>query len=116
MTTRGINRLCASVENASAWIGPLESGHRPDRQRGVSQIRALLAQVFKQKEGSMFERLREWYLDAVHKSGDHRRELDVTPVLVSCLDGSCGCWEMPSVGWPWRWMQLTWVLAGPSSR
>jgi hypothetical protein len=45
---------------------------------GISQISALLAQTLKQKEGTVFQRLREWYLDAQQKSGDHRRELDVT--------------------------------------
>src|SRR5437763_1542538 len=45
---------------------------------GISQISALLAQVLEQKEGTVFQRLREWYLDAPHKRGDHRRELDVS--------------------------------------
>ena len=45
---------------------------------GIRQISALLAQIMNQKEGTVFQRLREWYLDAKHKSGDHRRELDVT--------------------------------------
>jgi hypothetical protein len=45
---------------------------------GISQISALLAQILKQKEGTVFQRLREWYLEAKQKSGDHRRELDVT--------------------------------------
>src|SRR5947209_15825699 len=45
---------------------------------GISQISALLAQVLEQKEGSVFQRLREWYLDAPHKRGDHRRELEVS--------------------------------------
>jgi hypothetical protein len=54
---------------------------------GISQINALLAQIVKQKEGTVFQRLREWYLDAKHKSGDHRHELDVT----SCFG--------PLLGW-----------------
>lgn len=54
---------------------------------GISQISALLAQLLNQKEGTVFQRLREWYLDASHKSGDHRRELDVT----SCFG--------PLLGW-----------------
>ncbi len=45
---------------------------------GINQISALLAQVLEQKEGSVFQRLREWYLDAPHKRGDQRRELEVT--------------------------------------
>lgn len=31
-----------------------------------------------QKEGTVFQRLREWYLDAKYKRGGHRRDLDVT--------------------------------------
>lgn len=31
-----------------------------------------------QKEGTVFQRLREWYLDAEQKRGAHRRDLDVT--------------------------------------
>lgn len=54
---------------------------------GISQISALLAQILKKKEGTVFQRLREWYLNAEHKSGDHRRELDVT----SCFG--------PLLGW-----------------
>lgn len=45
---------------------------------GISQISALLAQVLEQKEGTVFQRLREWYLDAAHKRGGSRRDLDVT--------------------------------------
>lgn len=44
---------------------------------GISQISALLAQVLEQQEGTVFQRLREWYLDAEHKRGKHRRDLDV---------------------------------------
>ncbi len=44
---------------------------------GISQISALLAQVLEQKEASVFQRLREWYLDAHHKRGDRRRDLEV---------------------------------------
>src|SRR5689334_18549840 len=52
---------------------------------GISQISALLAQVLEQREMSIFQRLREWYLDAEHKSGDHRRELEVTTCFAPLL-------------------------------
>ncbi len=39
---------------------------------GISQISALLAQVLEQKEGTVFQRLREWYLDAPHKPFKYR--------------------------------------------
>jgi Transposase DDE domain len=45
---------------------------------GITQISALLAQLLDQKEGTVFQRLREWYLDAAHKRGDQRRDLEVT--------------------------------------
>jgi len=54
---------------------------------GIRQISALLVQELKQKEGTVFQRLREWYLEAEQKRGDHRRELDVT----SCFG--------PLLGW-----------------
>ncbi len=54
---------------------------------GISQISALLAQVLEQKEGTVFQRRREWYLDAPHKRGDHRRELDVSSCFAPLL-----CW------------------------
>jgi hypothetical protein len=44
---------------------------------GISQISALLAQVVEQKEGTVFQRLREWYLDAADKRGGPRRDLEV---------------------------------------
>lgn len=36
-----------------------------------------MAQLLGQKEGTVFQRLREWYLDAAHKRGAYRRDLDV---------------------------------------
>jgi Transposase DDE domain len=54
---------------------------------GISQISALLAQILKQKEATVFQRLREWYLEAEQKAGDHRCDLDVT----SCFG--------PLLGW-----------------
>lgn len=45
---------------------------------GICQISALLAQILHQKEATVFQRLREWYLEVGQKRGEHRRELDVT--------------------------------------
>jgi hypothetical protein len=36
---------------------------------GITQLSALLALVLNQQEQAVFQRLREWYLDAKHKSG-----------------------------------------------
>ncbi len=52
---------------------------------GITQISALLALVLDQQEQAMFQRLREWYLDAKHKSGKKRRELDVTTCFAPLL-------------------------------
>lgn len=45
---------------------------------GITQISALLALVLEQQEQTVFQRLREWYLECDQKSGRKRRELDVT--------------------------------------
>jgi hypothetical protein len=52
---------------------------------GITHISALLAFVLQQKEGTIFQRLREWYLDSAHKRGDHRRELEVTTCFAPLL-------------------------------
>ena len=54
---------------------------------GISQISALLALVLGQKEGTVSQRLREWYLEAQAKWGGSRRDLEVT----SCFG--------PLLGW-----------------
>ncbi len=54
---------------------------------GITQLSALLALVLEQEEQTVFQRLREWYLDAKHKSGKKRRELDVTSCFAPLL-----CW------------------------
>lgn len=59
---------------------------------GISQISALLAQILEEKEGTVFQRLREWYLDAEHKPGDHRCELDVTRCFSPLLGWIIGLW------------------------
>ena len=52
---------------------------------GITQLSALLALVLDQREQAVFQRLREWYLDAKHKSGTKRRELDVTTCFAPLL-------------------------------
>lgn len=56
---------------------------------GITQMSALLAQVLEQREMTVFQRLREWYLDAEHKCGDHRRELEGTPVFCTPVALDC---------------------------
>ena len=52
---------------------------------GITQLSALLALVLDQQEQAVFQRLREWCLDANHKSGKKRRELDVTTCFAPLL-------------------------------
>src|SRR5436853_2383193 len=52
---------------------------------GINQISALLALVLVQQEQTVFQRLREWYLDASQKSGKKRAELDVTLCFAALL-------------------------------
>src|SRR5260370_38621796 len=59
---------------------------------GITQISALLALVLGQQEQAVFQRLREWYLDAKHKSGKKRRELDVTSCFAPLLQWIVRLW------------------------
>jgi hypothetical protein len=52
---------------------------------GIAQISALLALVLHQQEQAVFQRLREWYLDGKHKSGNKRRDLEVSSCFAPLL-------------------------------
>jgi hypothetical protein len=52
---------------------------------GISQVGTLLALVLHQKEGAVVQRLREWYLEASFKSGEQRRDLEVTRCFAPLL-------------------------------
>lgn len=60
---------------------------------GIVQISALLALVLGQGEQAVFQRLREWYLDAKQKSGKKRRELDVTTCFAPLLRWALRLWK-----------------------
>jgi len=49
------------------------------------QISALLALVLEEPEQTVFQRLREWYLDAGQKSGKKRRDLEVSTCFAPLL-------------------------------
>jgi hypothetical protein len=49
--------------------------------------------VLEQEEQTVFQRLREWYLDAQHKSGKKRTELEVTSCCAPLLRWIVGLWE-----------------------
>src|SRR5215475_7203388 len=60
---------------------------------GIAQISALLSLVLHQQEQTVFQRLREWYLDAEHKSGKKRRELEVPSCFGPLLRWIVRLWE-----------------------
>src|SRR2546421_6599019 len=60
---------------------------------GVAQISALLALVLQEQEQTVFQRLREWYLDAGQKSGKKRRELEVSTCFVPLLGWVLRLWQ-----------------------
>lgn len=63
---------------------------------GITQISALLALILEQKEQTVFQRLREWYLDAKQKSGNKRRELEVSLCFAPLLRWIGSLWEPAS--------------------
>jgi hypothetical protein len=60
---------------------------------GITQISARLSLVLCQGEQTVFQRLREWYLDADQKSGSKRRELDVTTCFAPLLGWALRLWK-----------------------
>jgi hypothetical protein len=63
---------------------------------GITQISALLALVLEQEEQTVFQRLREWYLDAPHKSGKARRDVEVTSCFGPLLRWIVSLWAPDS--------------------
>jgi hypothetical protein len=88
---------------------------------GIAQISALLALVLHQEEQTVFQRLREWYLDAKHKSGKRRRELDVTSCFAPLLRWIVHLWgtgnrKMVLVGQPAIGLQTRIAAPEPAKR
>lgn len=90
---------------------------------GISQISALLALVLHQQEGTVVQRLREWYLEAQFKSGDHRRDLEVAscfaPLLRWIVQGLGGssrqlalALDATSLGERWTVLAISVVVRG----
>ena len=83
---------------------------------GIVQISALLAMVLGQQEQSVFQRLREWYLDAETKGGKQGKEQDgnwkSACVLRPCCAGCCSCGKARRSTWPWSWMRRRWESGG----
>jgi hypothetical protein len=60
---------------------------------GITQISARLSLVLCQGEQTVFQRLREWYLDAHQKSGSKRRELEVSSCFAPLLRWVLRLWQ-----------------------
>jgi hypothetical protein len=60
---------------------------------GINQLSALLALVLHEQEQTVFQRLREWYLDAEQKSGKQRRELEVSTCFAPLLGWVLRLWR-----------------------
>lgn len=60
---------------------------------GITQISALLAFMLCQQEQTVFQRLREWYLDAEQKSGHTRRDLEVSTCFAPLLAWVVRLWQ-----------------------
>src|SRR5436305_709497 len=60
---------------------------------GIAHISALLALVLQEQEQTVFQRLREWYLDAGQKSGKKRRELEVSRCFAPLLGWVLRLWR-----------------------
>jgi len=60
---------------------------------GITQISTLLSFVLGQGEQAVFQRLREWYLNAKQKSGKKRRDLDVTKCFAPLLRWVLRLWR-----------------------
>jgi hypothetical protein len=83
----------------------------------------LFALVVQPKAGTVAQRLRAWYLEAQHKSGDQRRDLEVTrcfaPLLrwiVQSLSGSSGqlalALDATSLGERWTVLAVSGLVRG----
>ena len=92
MVTRGASGLCPFEQAASLGTGSLERRDCALRNSRIVQISALLALVLGQQEQAVFQRLREWYLDAHQKSGKRRREVDVTTCFAPLLKWIVRLW------------------------
>jgi hypothetical protein len=74
------------------WCSGVRGSRSREQQGSCTSVR-LVSLVLEQKEQSVFQRLREWYLDASQKSGKKRRELDVASCFAPLLSWIVRLWE-----------------------
>jgi hypothetical protein len=90
---------------------------------GITQISALLALVLQEQERTVFQCLREWYLDAGQKSGKKRRDLEVSSCFAPLLGWVLRLWksekqqiplvmDATSLGNRWTILAISVVISG----
>src|SRR5207248_8013932 len=93
--TREVSTAFAHLSKPQQWgLALWSAGIALAGAAGLAQVSALLSAVLLEPELSVFQRLREWYLDQGQKSGKKRRELDVATCFA------------PLLGWVVRLLQV----------
>ena len=125
--TQEVSRAFAHLSKPQVWGLVLWSaGIAWSGCAGIVQISALLAIVLGQQEQSVFQRLREWYLDAWTKSGKQgkkRREVEVSLCFAPLLRWILQLWksekkqlalvmDATTLGERWTILAISVVLSG----
>jgi len=63
------------------------------RTCGLTAVAVMLSGILKEREGTVRQCLREWYLGANDKSGEHRRQLDVETCFAPLLNWILSLWS-----------------------
>ncbi len=93
--TQEVSTVFAHLSQAQRWgLALWSAGIVLAGAAGLTQVSALLAEVLGEAELTVFQRLREWYLDQEQKSGKKRRELEVATCFA------------PLLGWVVRLIQV----------
>src|SRR5437667_5151256 len=121
--TTEVSTAFAHLSKPQIWGLVLWSaGIALSRVAGITQISALLALVLEEPEQTVFQRLREWYLDAGQKSGKKRGELEVSTCFAPLLAWVLRLWrsekrQLPlvmdatSLGSRWTILAGSWVMS-----
>ncbi len=93
--TQEVSTVFAHLSKAQRWgLALWSAGIALAGAAGLAQVSALLSVVLGEAELTVFQRLREWYLDKEQKSGKKRRELEVATCFA------------PLLGWVVRLIQV----------
>ena len=84
--TQEVSTAFAHVSKPQRWgLALWSAGIALAGAAGLAQVSALLSVVLGEAELTVFQRLREWYLDQEQKSGKKRRELEVATCFAPLL-------------------------------